>query len=52
MIAARVKCKDKKQLKKWVERLIDYGGEGLVLRHLLSPYVPGRSPYLIKLKVL
>ena len=38
-------------LKRVIQGIIEEGGEGVVLRRVGSPYVNGRTPYLVKLKV-
>ena len=40
-----------KQLIHSTQEIIDDGGEGVILRLPGSPYLPGRSPFLIKFKV-
>ena len=52
MVASRVLCKHTVHLRKLTEAVIDEGGEGVILRQVRSLYIPGRSPFLIKLKVL
>ena len=34
-----------------VNAIVSNGGEGVVLRKPLSSYLPGRSPFLVKIKV-
>lgn len=50
-MAMRVMCKDKFQLKLFVEKIINDSGEGVILRKRGSLYEHGRSPDLLKLKV-
>lgn len=53
-VAHRVRLKEKekkKQIKRWVEGVLNENGEGVVLRQNSSPYISGRSDHLIKLKV-
>ena len=50
-VAPRVLCRDAPHLNMFKEAIISGDGEGVILRRADSPYVPGRAPYLIKLKV-
>jgi ATP-dependent DNA ligase len=47
----RVLCQGSEHLKAIVQGIIDYDGEGVVLRKINSFYEPGRSANLLKLKV-
>lgn len=51
-VAMRIKCSSSKQVKKMMENILSEGGEGVVLRKSGSLYSQGRSPSLLKLKVL
>eukprot|EP00026_Physarum_polycephalum_P009455 Phypoly_transcript_09580.p1 GENE.Phypoly_transcript_09580~~Phypoly_transcript_09580.p1 ORF type:complete len:252 (+),score=12.31 Phypoly_transcript_09580:453-1208(+) len=50
IIATRLLCKNSKNLNVRVESLIEEHAEGVILQKVGSPYVPGRSPFLVKLK--
>lgn len=52
MLAARFLCTNKKQLEVMMKGVIEEGGEGLVLNKRFSKYDNGRTPNLVKLKVL
>lgn len=49
--APRILCHYKQQLIAAMQEIIDHGGEGVVLRRVLSVYQHGRSTDLVKLKV-
>jgi DNA ligase-1 len=46
-----VKCKGKSHLKEYFNKIIEKGGEGVILREPQSVYKPGRSTSLRKYKV-
>lgn len=49
--APRARCEEKGHLAVVLRGVLHDGGEGVILRRPLSPYVHGRSPELLKLKV-
>jgi hypothetical protein len=51
IIASRFLCRDLKLLEDLLQLVLDYKGEGLILRMPKSVYQHGRSPNLVKLKV-
>jgi ATP-dependent DNA ligase len=50
-VATRLLCRNTLHLRKIAQGVIDEGGEGVILRQKGSFYIPGRTPFLIKLKV-
>lgn len=52
MAVWRMNCTTKKGMMALLQKIIDDGGEGVILRSPKSPYVNGRSDKLWKLKVL
>jgi ATP-dependent DNA ligase len=52
MVAPRVFSNNWPQIKNLSQKIINHGGEGVILRKLLSLYEKGRSLSLLKLKVL
>lgn len=51
-MAFRTKSKSKKEVVMSSEKIVEQGGEGIMLRQFASKYIPGRSSSLFKLKVL
>lgn len=51
-LAFRTKCTSKKFVILCSEKIVEQGGEGIVLRQFASKYIPGRSAALYKLKVI
>lgn len=51
IVASRALCKNNVHLSVAVKGIIDYAGEGVILRKTRSRYEGGRSNSLIKLKV-
>lgn len=51
MVAFRVKCRDDIHLNTYLKNIIEFGGEGAILRKTESIYESGRTSSLIKLKV-
>ena len=49
-IAPYVKCVDTSHLEKFLQDIIDRGGEGIILRDPNSPYHPGNSEGYLKHK--
>eukprot|EP00026_Physarum_polycephalum_P001147 Phypoly_transcript_01148.p1 GENE.Phypoly_transcript_01148~~Phypoly_transcript_01148.p1 ORF type:complete len:746 (+),score=87.76 Phypoly_transcript_01148:82-2319(+) len=52
ILAPRVDCRNKTHIVRTTKYIIRDGGEGTIVRRHTSPYVPGRSPLLYKLKAL
>lgn len=52
LTAFRLSCGQKQQLMRFVQAIIDDGGEGIIMRKLDSLYEQGRSKSVIKLKVI
>ena len=51
IVATRVKCSHNFHVDISLQRILEDGGEGLILRKMASQYEQGRSRNLIKLKV-
>eukprot|EP00026_Physarum_polycephalum_P002368 Phypoly_transcript_02374.p1 GENE.Phypoly_transcript_02374~~Phypoly_transcript_02374.p1 ORF type:complete len:856 (+),score=113.95 Phypoly_transcript_02374:207-2774(+) len=49
--ASRMICSNKLLLKRALRHVLEDGGEGVILRAPLSPYLPGRTDSLVKLKL-
>ena len=50
-VAAREVCSDIQHLERYLQDVIDKGGEGIILRDPSAPYEPGRSRHFLKHKV-
>ena len=50
-VPRREECKDMDHLEKFLQDVLDVGGEGIILRDPKAPYQPGRSPGYLKHKV-
>lgn len=46
----QIKIESQKMLKEYYQQIIDAGGEGVMLKHPLMPYINGRNSYLLKVK--
>lgn len=46
----QIKITSYKMLDKYYKEIIDAGGEGVMLKHPLKPYIDGRNSYLLKVK--
>lgn len=51
IVTTRLLLNNSKILQLLSNVILDNGGEGVILRKPASPYVPGRSAFLVKLKV-
>ena len=47
----RILCEGSAHLNSVIGKIIDSGGEGMIMRRVSSRYERGRNPHLIKLKV-
>ena len=52
IVAPRILCKGSAHMNTFVEEIVEYGGEGVIVRKVGSHYLHGRNTSLIKLKVL
>lgn len=46
----QIEIKSQKILDEYYQKIIDGGGEGVMLKHPLKPYIDGRNSYLLKVK--
>ena len=51
-VAPKEICKDTQHLEKFLQDVIDKGGEGIILRDPAGLYTPGRSQGFLKHKVI
>lgn len=52
LVVPRVRLKNDKQVNYFLQNIINDGGEGVVVRKVNSIYEHGRTPSLLKLKVI
>eukprot|EP00026_Physarum_polycephalum_P001950 Phypoly_transcript_01954.p1 GENE.Phypoly_transcript_01954~~Phypoly_transcript_01954.p1 ORF type:complete len:900 (+),score=97.26 Phypoly_transcript_01954:131-2830(+) len=50
IVISRTLCSSIRKLTYLIDQIMEGGGEGVILRMPLSPYAPGRSTFLLKLK--
>lgn len=43
-------CKDEEELLKYLDKIVDLKGEGIIVKDPSLPYHTGRSPYILKVK--